>query len=133
MALFPDIVQAEQRIQPYIRTTPLDYSFSLSKLTGSRVYLKLENLQYTGSFKVRGAMNALLLLPPADRTSGVVTASSGNHGIATAFGLSALKTQGIIFVPQNTSLTKIAAIQQYGVELRQWGEDSAVTEAYART
>jgi threonine dehydratase len=132
MTIFTDIVQAEQRIQPYIRTTPLDYSSSLSKLTGSRVYLKLENLQYTGSFKVRGAMNALLLLPPAERTSGVVTASSGNHGIATAFGLSTLKTQGIIFVPQNTSPTKIAAIQQYGVELRRWGEDAAETEAHAR-
>jgi threonine dehydratase len=77
-------------------------------------------------------MNALLSLTPAERASGVVAASSGNHGIATAFGLSTLKTQGIIFVPQTTSPTKMAAIQQYDVELRQWGEDSAVTEAYAR-
>ncbi|HEX7736957.1 MAG TPA: threonine/serine dehydratase [Ktedonobacteraceae bacterium] len=132
MNIWEDIIQAEQRIRPYIRTTPLEYSFSLSKLTGSRVYLKLENLQYTGSFKVRGAMNALLLLTSAERTCGVVTASSGNHGIATAFGLSTLKMQGSIFVPQNTSPTKMAAIQQYGVDLRQWGEDSVVTEAYAR-
>jgi threonine dehydratase len=132
MNIVPDITQAEQRIRPYIRTTPLEYSYSLSKLTGSRVYLKLENLQYTGSFKVRGALNALLLLTPAERARGVVTASSGNHGIATAFGLSTLNTQGIVFVPQNTSSTKMAAIQQYGIELRQWGEDPVVTEVYAR-
>ncbi|MGZ3637991.1 MAG: pyridoxal-phosphate dependent enzyme, partial [Ktedonobacterales bacterium] len=82
MSILPDIIQAEQRIRPYIRTTPLEYSFHLSKLTGSRVYLKLENIQHTGSFKVRGAMNALLSLTPAERARGIVAASSGNHGIA---------------------------------------------------
>ena len=132
MSILPDILQAEQRIRSHIRTTPLEYSIPLSKRTGSRVYLKLENMQYTGSFKVRGAMNALLSLTPAERARGIVAASSGNHGIATAFGLHALKMQGIIFVPQTTSSTKVAAIQQYGVELRQWGDDAVVTEAYAR-
>ena len=132
MSILPDILQAEQRIRSHIRTTPLENSFPLSKRTGSRVYLKLENMQYTGSFKVRGAMNALLSLTPAERARGIVAASSGNHGIATAFGLHALKMQGIIFVPQTTSSTKVAAIQQYGVELRQWGDDAVVTEGYAR-
>src|SRR5258708_39374805 len=101
--ILQEILQAEYQIRPYIRETPLEYSFPLSKLTGSRVYLKLENMQYTGSFKVRGAMNALLSLTPAERARGIVSASSGNHGIATAFGLHALKMQGIIFVPQTTS------------------------------
>ncbi|MGZ3674255.1 MAG: threonine/serine dehydratase [Ktedonobacterales bacterium] len=132
MSILPDIIQAEQRIRPYIRTTPLEYSFHLSKLTGSRVYLKLENIQHTGSFKVRGAMNALLSLTPAERARGIVAASSGNHGIATAFGLHTLNMQGIIFVPEHTSSTKVAAIQQYGVDLRRWGDDAVVTEAYAR-
>jgi threonine dehydratase len=62
MNVLQEILQAEHKIRPYIRQTPLEYSLPLSKLTGSQVFLKLENLQYTGSFKVRGAMNALLSL-----------------------------------------------------------------------
>ncbi|MFL5628880.1 MAG: threonine/serine dehydratase, partial [Ktedonobacteraceae bacterium] len=111
------VLQAEHKIRPYIRETPLEYSFLLSKLTGSQVFLKLENLQYTGSFKVRGAMNALLSLTPEQRTRGVVTASSGNHGIAVAFGLHALKIHGTVFVPEDTSSTKVAAIRNYGADI----------------
>lgn len=133
MNVLPDILQAEQKIRPYIRTTPLEHSRSLSILTGSRVFLKLENVQLTGSFKVRGAMNALLSLTAEQRARGVATASSGNHGLAVAFGLHTLKVPGIIFVPANTSATKIAAIRQYDAELRIWGDDSVLTEAHART
>ena len=109
-----EILQAEHRIRTYIRTTPLEYSHHLSKMTRSQVFLKLENLQYTGSFKVRGAMNALLSLSQEQRERGVATASSGNHGIAVAFGLNTLNTDGTIFVPENTSPVKVAAIRNYG-------------------
>ncbi len=132
MSILHEILQAEHRIRPYIRTTPLEYSLPLSKLTGSEVFLKLENLQYTGSFKVRGAMNALLSLSEEQRALGIVTASSGNHGIAVAFGLHTLNIPGIIFVPENTSPTKLEAIRRYGADLRFQGNDSVVTEEYAR-
>lgn len=132
MNILPDILQAEQRIRPYIHTTPLEFSFPLSTLTGCQVSLKLENLQRTGSFKLRGAMNALLALTPEQRARGIVTASSGNHGHAVAFGLYTLKLPGVIFVPEGTSPTKVAAIRQYGADLRFWGDDSVKTEGYAR-
>ena len=132
MNLLPAILQAEQRIRPYVRTTPLEYSFPLSSLAGCQVFLKLENLQHTGSFKLRGAMNALLALSPEQQARGIVTASSGNHGHAVAFGLHMLKMPGVIFVPEGTASTKLAAIRQYGADLRIQGDDSVRTEAYAR-
>lgn len=127
------ILQAEQRIRSYIRETPLEYSNHLSKTTNSQVFLKLDNLQYTGSFKVRGAMNALLSLPKARRTRGVVAASSGNHGIAVAFGLHKLNINGIVFVPEDTSSAKVAAISTYGAETRFWSTDCLETEKFARS
>ncbi|HLI05042.1 MAG TPA: threonine/serine dehydratase [Ktedonobacteraceae bacterium] len=133
MNILQEILQAEYRIRPYVRTTPLEYSFPLSELTGSQVFLKLENLQYTGSFKVRGAMNALLSLTEEQRARGIVTASSGNHGIAVAFGLHTLTIPGIIFVPEHSSPTKLEAIRRYGADLRFQGNDSVVTEEHARS
>src|ERR1041384_8687140 len=79
------ILAAAARIQPLIRTTPVDYSIVLSELTGCQVWLKLEHLQHTGSFKLRGAANKLLMLSPAVRARGVITASNGNHGIAVCY------------------------------------------------
>jgi threonine dehydratase len=92
-----EVILAENRIRSYIRETPLDFSLPLSKITNSNVYLKCENLQYTGAFKVRGAFNKLLSLTASERQQGVVTASSGNHGAAVAFGLSTLKIPGIVW------------------------------------
>ena len=133
MSILQEILQAEHRIRPYIRATPLEYSFPLSKLTDSQVFLKLENLQHTGSFKVRGAMNALLSLSQEQRAKGIVTASSGNHGLAIAFGLHTLNLPGIIFVPENTSPAKVEAIRRYDADLRFHGNDSVITEEYARS
>jgi threonine dehydratase len=127
------ILQAEQKIRPFIRMTPLEYSHPLSKTTNSQVFLKLENLQYTGSFKVRGAMNALLSLSKEQSARGVVTASSGNHGIAVAFGLNTLNINGAIFVPEDTSSAKVAAISNYGVDARFWSTDCLETELHARS
>jgi len=127
-----EVLQAEDRIRAYIRTTPLDYSLALSQSTGCNVFLKLENLQHTGSFKVRGALSKLLSLTPEERSHGVVTASSGNHGAAIAFGLSQLKLPGIVFVPEAASPTKVEAIRRLGAEVRFHGSDSGITESYAR-
>jgi threonine dehydratase len=127
------ILQAEQKIRPYIRKTPLEYSPHLSKTTMSQVFLKFENLQFTGSFKVRGAMSALLSLSKEQCARGVVAASSGNHGIAVAFGLNTLKINGTIFVPDDTSSSKVAAISNYGVDTRFWSTDCLETEIHARS
>lgn len=126
------ILQAEQKIRPYIRKTPLEYSHHLSKTTGGQIFLKLENLQYTGSFKVRGALNALLSLSKEQSARGVVTASSGNHGIAVAFGLHTLNFKGTIFLPEDTSSTKVIGISNYRADTRFWGTDCLETETYAR-
>jgi threonine dehydratase len=128
-----EVLQAEQRTRAYLRTTPLDYSLALSQDTGCNVFVKLDNLQHTGSFKVRGALSKLLSLSPEARSHGVVTASSGNHGGAIAFGLSQLKLPGIVFVPEAASPTKVDAIRRLGAEVRFHGLDSGITETYART
>jgi len=127
------ILDAAQRIRPYVRRTPLDESLVLSEMGGDRVFLKLENLQYTGSFKLRGATNKLLSLAPEMLARGVVAASSGNHGAAVAYALRRLGARGIVFVPEHAATTKVEAIQRYGAEVRRWGTDSVEAEAQART
>ncbi len=127
-----EIQHAENRIRSYIRETPLDFSLPLSKMTHTHVYLKCENLQYTGSFKIRGAFNKLLSLTPAQRQQGVVTASTGNHGAAVACGLSKLKIPGIIFVPENASIAKVDNIRNFDTALEFYATDSMQTEIYAR-
>jgi threonine dehydratase len=132
MNITKEIIAAEERIRPHIRKTILDYSPYYSQLTGANVYFKLENLQYTGSFKARGAMNKVLSLTQAERDRGVVTASTGNHGAATAFSLSKFDSSGIVFVPQGASSGKVQSIERLGAEVRHYGDDGAVTEAYSR-
>lgn len=126
------IQQAQARLRPHLRETPLDYSSALSQMTGARVWLKLENLQPTGSFKVRGALNKLLSLPPEVLHKGVVTASSGNHGAAVAYGLQKLGGRGLVFVPEGASTTKLEAIRRYGADLCVHGTSGDDTELYAR-
>ena len=125
-------VLASNRLADHVRATPLDYSPWLSEETGARVYLKLENLQYTGSFKLRGAFNKLLGMSEAQRRSGCVAASSGNHGAAVAFAMSTLGVEGVIFVPEQTSSIKVAAIREAGAEVRFFGTDGLDTETHAR-
>jgi threonine dehydratase len=125
------IKQAEQRIRPFIRETPLEFSPTLST-EKPQVYLKLENYQHTGSFKVRGAFNKLLSLNEEEKSKGIVTASTGNHGAAVAYALKTLNTKGIIFVPEIASKTKVSKIQSLGAEVLYHGDDSVLTENYAR-
>jgi threonine dehydratase len=132
MDIAGEVVSAEKVIRPYIRETYLEYSPFYSRMTGARVHFKLENLQHTGSFKLRGAMNKLLSLTDEEKGRGVVTASTGNHGAAFAFGLGKVKGTGLVFVPENASPAKVAAIERLGAEVRHIGSDSAETEAHAR-
>jgi threonine dehydratase len=110
----------------------LQYSPAFSKRSGAEVWFKLENFQLTGSFKIRGAFNRLLTLTPEQRAAGCATASSGNHGAAIACALQRLGMQGEIFVPQQTSPVKIAAIESYDGDVRLFGCDGLDTETHAR-
>ena len=125
-------VRAASRIAGLVRETPLDYSPIFSAETGAEVWFKLENLQHTGSFKLRGAANRLMTLTPGQRASGCVAASSGNHGAAVAYAMAKLNISGVIFVPEQTSPTKVDAIRSYGGDVRFFGTDGLDTEIYAR-
>lgn len=126
-----EILAAKNRINPYVYETPLIFSEALSRITNAKVYLKCENLQPTGSFKIRGAFNKLLSLSSPARKQGVVTASSGNHGAAVAYGLKKLNIPGIIFVPENTSKVKIENIRNYDATLNFYARDCMQTEMHA--
>lgn len=126
------VVRAESRIRPFIRETPLEHSFALSELAGCQVYLKLENLQFTGSFKARGALNKLMSLDQRALASGIITASTGNHGLAVAHGLSTLNANGVIYLPKNASHQKVNLLNKYGVDIKFHGDECSETEVFAR-
>lgn len=130
--LVASVRQANTRIDAMILRTPLIRAPGLSAETSAEVWLKLENRQTTGSFKLRGASNRLLTLTPEQCAAGCVAASSGNHGVAVACAMQKLSIQGIIFVPQQTSSKKVAAIRSYGGEVRFFGTDGLDTEQHAR-
>jgi len=123
---------AAERISSIVRETPLQRSDAFSDATGADVFLKLENRQHTGSFKLRGASNCLMSLSPEQRETGCVTASSGNHGAAVAYAMRELGISGVIFVPEQTSTAKVDAIRSYGGDIRFFGTDGLDTELEAR-
>ncbi len=123
---------AEAVIRPHLRETPLERSLALSQECGAEVFLKLENLQHTGSFKARGAMHKLLMLTPAEWQRGVITASTGNHGSAVAWCLRKLNRCGTVFVPTTASPVKVKNIERYGAELKYHGTDGVEAELRAR-
>lgn len=123
---------AVNRTRPFLRQTMLDFSPAYSQRTGVDVYFKCENLQHTGSFKARGALNKILSLSEAERAKGIVTASTGNHGAACAFALQQVGASGIVFVPETAVPTKLATIRNFGAEIRTFGTDSIETEVHAR-
>lgn len=127
-----ETLEAEERIRPHIRRTPLDHSRYLSDLTGGEVYLKLENTQITGSFKLRGAVNKLLSLGDEERARGIVTASTGNHAAATAWALARFGIEGTIFVPNTAAPAKIGNLRRLGANLEFAGDDCVDTEIFAR-
>jgi threonine dehydratase len=130
--LSEEILGAEARIRAYVRETPLVDSAALSDATGASVWLKLENLQRTGSFKLRGATNKLLTLSAAERARGVVAASSGNHGAAVAYAGHTLGIPATVFVPEFASAVKIDAMRRAGAEVVVFGTDGLDTEVRAR-
>lgn len=131
MITFADIEQSRARIHNQIYLSPFAYSETISRMTGNRVFFKLENLQMTGSFKERGALNRLLTLGPREARRGIVAASAGNHGMAVAFHSKKLKRSATIVMPLHAPLIKISRVRLYGGEcvLHGGDYDSAFAEA----
>jgi threonine dehydratase len=127
-----DIYQARARLMGHILATPLRYSEWLSALTGAHVLLKLESLQQTNSFKLRGAMNAVLRVLEQQGKRSIVTASAGNHGRATALAAQRLGAQAFVFTPATAPETKKAAIRQSGAVLDDEAPDYDSAERRAR-
>ncbi|MDP9194707.1 MAG: threonine/serine dehydratase [Acidobacteriota bacterium] len=127
-----DIRAAASRIRPWIHRTPLLSSRSLSERLGVEVRLKCENLQRAGSFKIRGAMNALLQLDDDQRSRGVVAFSSGNHAQGVALSARLLGIPATIVMPENSVRSKVEATQAYGATVVQAGVTSATRDTVAR-
>lgn len=127
-----DVEQAVVRIRPHVRETPLEESFLLSQEGEARVFLKMETGQVSGSFKARGAFNKLLSLNVAEREAGIVTASTGNHALATAHALAILGLHGEIFLPATASAVKLDALRSRGARLRLVDADPGAVELAAR-
>jgi threonine dehydratase len=127
-----EVLLAEERIRPYVRETFLEHSPFFSRLAEANVFFKLENLQHTGSFKVRGATNKLLALPSEERTRGVVAASTGNHGSAVAFASQRIDVPSVVFMPETALSGKIQALESSRAEVRLSGQDCIEAEAAAR-
>ena len=115
--LLSAIRAAAARIGESVWRSPCQYSAALSAACGQKVHLKLENLQMTGSYKERGALNKMLLLTPEQRAHGVITASAGNHAQGVAYHAGRLGVRATIVMPTVTPLVKVTATQNYGAEV----------------
>lgn len=118
-----DIKKARENLKGVISPSPLVRSGYFSRLTGAEVYLKLENLQETGSFKVRGAYNRLLSLEPNQRNRGVIAASAGNHAQGIAWASAKLGIGSTIVMPESAPLRKYLAVKDYGAEVILFGDN----------
>jgi threonine dehydratase len=117
----PEIERARERLRGVARVTPVFSSETLSRIAGRPVRLKAENLQRTGSFKIRGAYTKLSNLEPEQRAAGVVAASAGNHGQAVAWAARELGAPARIFMPQDSPMAKVDATRSYGAEVELMG------------
>lgn len=124
--------EAEKRVRKFIRYTPLDFSFYLSGKYQSNVFLKLENVQITRSFKIRGAVNKILALDQSQRQKGLITASSGNHGAAVSYISKKLGIKTVLFLPSTVSKTKIESLKTHDPDIQFFGDDCLEAEFQAK-
>lgn len=126
---------ARERIRDFLCYTPCQFCADLSGITGQQVFLKLDNLQRTGAFKERGALNKILLLSDNERQQGIVAASAGNHAQAVAFHATERRIRALIVMPLMTPLVKVSATRGYGAEVVLFGAnyDEAYAEALRRS
>jgi len=127
----PEIEEARERLKGVAVPTQLDRSRALSDHVGGEVFIKCENLQRTGSFKIRGAYNRISRLTPEERASGVVAASAGNHAQGVALAASLTGTPATVFMPAAASLPKVQATKRYGARVELTGKDFGAAFAAA--
>jgi len=132
MSFYKNVKNASIFIKDHIRKTNLDYSKYFSTLSSNEVYFKLENTQITGSFKIRGAFNKLLSFSKIEREKGIITASTGNHGLAVAYASNKLNIPCKIYVPNIASKIKVNKIKKLGSRVIYYGEDCLEAEKKAR-
>jgi threonine dehydratase len=133
MIALSDVEAARRRIGNQVYFSPLAYSETVSRITGAQVFFKLENLQMTGSFKERGALNRLLTLTPEQARGGVIAASAGNHGMAVAFHSQRLDIAATIVMPRHAPLIKVSSVRRFGARTVLDGEDYAAAFQKAQT
>jgi len=122
-----DVLQAEQRIRPHVPQTPIE----AAPLLGENTYFKLENLNKTRSFKVRGALNAILALSDEDKARGVVTSSAGNHAQGIAYGAKQINISAKIVMPSGTAKRKVKGVRSYGADIILHGDTYDDAEIHA--
>jgi len=127
---FQDILEANRKIRNFVIRTPTYMSVVFSRRTGAEVYLKLESFQPIGVFKIRGAINKICSLPPSELKKGLVTSSSGNHGLSVAYAAKIFGAKAVVVVPENAVKEKVEAIESYGAEVVKYGKD--YDEAYSK-
>ncbi|WP_074410084.1 threonine ammonia-lyase [Aquimarina megaterium] len=131
-----DIIDAYKISKPDLNRTPMAHSPELSKISGANVFLKMEFLQYTGSFKIRGVLTKIRSLDKSVFDKTFVAASTGNHAAAFGYASEKFGFKGVLFLPKKTSDAKIKALEQYGMRVIFYGENSLETEekatAYAK-
>jgi threonine dehydratase len=120
---FQDVLAAHRRIAPYLRPTPLHHYPLLGELVGAEVWVKHENHQPVGAFKVRGGINLVSQLSPEEKERGVITASTGNHGQSIAYASRLFGVRAIIGMPEDANPGKVAAIRHLGAEILFHGKD----------
>jgi len=132
MDIAAEVLRAEERIRPYVRETPVERSAHLSNLAGGEAYLKLEHLQHTGSFKLRGATNKILSLTDEQLKRGVIAASTGNHGMAVSYAARQKGTEATIYMAKGAAQAKIEIIRSLGGNTVFYGDNPVDAEVKAR-
>src|SRR5215469_8134792 len=119
---FQDVLQAQKRIRPYLARTPLHSYPAINDLVGTTLFIKHENYQPVGAFKVRGGVNLVSQLSPQERERGVIAASTGNHGQSVSFAARLFGVKARIVVPEGANPGKVAAMEGMGAEVIFYGE-----------
>src|SRR5579871_2222757 len=118
-----DVLLAQRQIRPYLARTPLHSYPALNALIGTEIYVKHENYQPVGAFKVRGGINLISQLSPEERAAGVIAASTGNHGQSVAYAARLFGVRAIIVVPENANQAKVESMRALGAEVVHHGPD----------
>ena len=129
---FTDVLRARRIVSRYLPRTPLLPSLALSKLLGFQLYLKYENYQPIGAFKVRGGLNLVSSLTPTERARGVITASTGNHGQSIAYAAQTFGVRAVIVMPEVSNPDKVESMVNLGAEIVFSGEDFEAARAVDR-